>query len=196
MTIAHYTTTTDRHSSSLRNITTILLGSLLLQLAACSKPAATISYADDRAQVENLLSRYAFALDWQDADLYASLFTDDGVLDWAGGVIKGRDAIRNEVHKMRDSFAQQEKEDAPLRPARLRHFITNVVLDVQGDNARVREFWVEFNNRNAERKAISGAYGHNEDELRRVNGQWLFVSRKIFNEEMPQRSATMTNPAW
>jgi uncharacterized protein (TIGR02246 family) len=172
-----------------------VLGAALIMLGACS-PQPVDNYANDRAQVENLLSRYCFALDWQDADLYASLFTDDGVLDWAGGVAKGHEAIANEVHNMRANFAKQEQEDAPLRPARLRHFISNVVLEVQGDTAKSRDFWMEFNNRNPERKAYSGAYGHAENELRKVNGKWLLVSRKIFNEEMPARSAPMTNPAW
>jgi len=171
-----------------------MLGAALIMLGACSPPAD--NYANDRAQVENLLARYCYALDWQDADLYASLFTEDGVLDWAGGVTKGRAAIANDVHNMRASFAKQEQEDAPLRPARLRHFISNVVLDVQGDKARSRDFWMEFNNRNAERKAYSGAYGHAENELRKVNGKWLLASRKIFNEEMAARTAPMENPAW
>ena len=52
------------------------------------------TYAQDRAQIQDLQARYMFALDWQDADAYASTFTEDGVLDWAGGVAKGREAIR------------------------------------------------------------------------------------------------------
>ncbi len=174
--------------------TAIVMVACLL-LANCSKPAAD-SYANDRARIENLFARYAFAADWQDADTYSSLFTDDGVLDWARGVVTGREAIRNEVHKMRASFAEQEARDAPVRPARLRHFITNLVVDIDGDKARARAFWVEFDNRNLERKAYSGAYGHSEDELRKVDGQWLFAARKIYNEEMPERSAPMLNPAW
>ena len=174
----------------------IFLCAFVLLLNACSKPVATNSYADDRAQIDNLLARYCFALDWQDADVYASLFVEDGVLDWASGYAKGRDAIKKEVQGMRENFAKQEQEDAPLRPAQLRHFITNVVLEVNGDTARSRDFWVEFNNRNPDRKAISGAYGHAENELRKVNGQWFFVSRKIFNEEKPNRAAPPQNPAW
>lgn len=175
----------------LRN--TLLLSCCIL-LAACSGEPA--SYAEDRALVENLYARYVFAADWQDADTYAAVFTEDGILDWARGVAEGREAIRKEVHGMRAAFAEQEARDAPLRPARLRHFITSIVLDVQGDEATARAFWVEFDNRNPERKAYSGAYGHSEDRLRKVNGEWLFAFRKIYNEEMPDRSAPMENPAW
>lgn len=39
------------------------------------------SYAEDRAAIEHLMARYLFALDFFDADAYASCFTEDGVLD-------------------------------------------------------------------------------------------------------------------
>lgn len=98
----------------------ILAVGVIALLAACSRDAAApTSYAEDRALVENLYARYVFAADWKDADTYASLFTEDGVLDWARGVAEGREAIRSE--------------------------------------ARARAFWVEFDNRNPERKAYSGA---------------------------------------
>lgn len=175
----------------------ILATVVIALLAACSGDAAApASYAEDRALVENLYARYVFAADWQDADTYASLFTEDGVLDWARGVAEGREAIRSEVQGMRANFAAMEAADAPLRPARLRHFITSIVLEVDGNEGKARAFWVEFDNRNAERKAYSGAYGHSEDRLRKVDGQWQFAFRKIYNEEMPERSAPMQNPAW
>lgn len=173
-----------------------ILAALLLvaQLPACMN--GPDSYAEERARVENLYARYVFAADWQDADTYAALFTEDGVLDWAGGVVSGREAIRREVHGMRASFAEQEARDAPLRPARLRHFITSLALDVRGDEAEARAYWVEFDNRNPERQAYSGAYGHSEDRLRKEDGEWRFAFRKIYNEEMAERSASLTNPAW
>ena len=154
------------------------------------------NYANDRAQIEDLQARYLFALDWQDAEAYASTFTEDGIMDWAGGTAQGREAILEEVRGMRANYAVQEAEDAPLRPARRRHMITNVVLKIAGDRAVGRAYWFEFDNRNDERKAYSSAYGHYEDELRKVDGQWLFSKRKIYNEEMADRTAPMTSPAW
>ena len=167
-----------------------------LVYAAASRSAYDDNYAQDRAEIEDLLGRYAYAADWQDAEIYPALFTEDGVLDWARGVARGRDAIHEEVIGMRTAFAAQEAEAAPLRPARLRHFITNLVLKVHGDTTVGTAFWVEFDNRNAEGLAYSGAYGHSEDTYRKVDGQWLFASRKIFNENMADRTAPMVNPAW
>jgi hypothetical protein len=137
-----------------------------------------------------------FALDWQDAAAYASTFTEDGVLDWAGGVVKGREAIFKEVQGMRATFARREAADAPKRPARLRHFITNVVLKIDGDHATGRAYWFEIDDNTSTRAPIVSGYGHYDDELRKVDGHWLFVRRRINNEVMDSRAAGPANPAW
>jgi hypothetical protein len=48
------------------------------------------SYAEDRAAIEDLQARYLFALDFLDPDLYVSTFTENGVLDYGSGEVKGR----------------------------------------------------------------------------------------------------------
>lgn len=152
-------------------------------------------YAADRAEIEDLQARYIFALDWQDADAYAATFTEDGVLDWAGGIVHGREAIRAEVRGMRAAFAKKEAADAPRRPARLRHFTTNAVLKIEGDRATHVSYWFELDNDGRDRWPYVGGYGHYEDELRRVDGHWLYTKRKIFNEVMDSRAAGPQNPA-
>jgi hypothetical protein len=155
-----------------------------------------IQYAADRAAIEDLQARYMFALDWQDAQAYAATFTEDGVLDWAGGIAEGRAAIAEEVRGMRALFSRREAADAPRRPSRLRHFISNVVLKIDGDLASGRAYWVEFNNDNRDRWPFCGGYGHYEDALAKVDGQWLFTRRKIYNEILESRAAGPDNPAW
>jgi len=152
------------------------------------------SYAEDRARIEDLQARYMFALDWHDADAYAATFTEDGILDWALGIAEGRDAIRQEALGMRTMFARKEAADAPLRPARLRHFITNVTLRIEGDRATGHAYWMELDNDVRGRWPYVGGYGHYEDELRKVDGEWLFSRRKIYNEILATRTAPETNP--
>lgn len=152
------------------------------------------AYARARAEIEDLQARYMFALDWYDADAYAATFTEDGVLDWAGGVVHGREAIREEVHGMRAHFAGREAADAPKRPARLRHFISNIVIEIDGDRATGRAYWFEFNNDTPGRWPYVGGYGHYEDEMRRVDGRWLFSRRRINNEVLEDRAASNENP--
>lgn len=154
------------------------------------------NYARDRSEIEDLQARYLFALDWQEPETYASTFTEDGVLVWAGGTVTGRPAIIKEMHEAREVDARAAAGMAPVRPARRRHFISNVVLRVDGDRATGRAFWFEFNNDMRDRRPYLGAYGHYEDELRRVDGQWLFSRRQIFNEQRDSMAATNSNPAW
>jgi hypothetical protein len=158
------------------------------------RSGAAADHTADRVEIQDLQARYLFALDWQDADAYAATFTADGVLDWAGGVVDGREAIRKEVHGMRAYFEKREQADAPVRPARLRHFISNVVVDFDGDRATGRAYWFELYDDNRDRRPYVGGYGHYEDELRRVDGHWLFTRRKIYNEMLPSRPASSVNP--
>jgi hypothetical protein len=153
------------------------------------------SFAEDRAAIEDLQARYLFALDWFDAESYAATFTEDGILDWAGGIVHGRDAIRRECGEMRTYFTRKAEADAPARPPRLRHFITNFTVRIEGDRAFGRAYWFELNNDVRGRWPYVGGYGHYEDEARKADGQWLFARRKIFNEVLEGREATGPNPA-
>lgn len=155
-------------------------------------PTRTGAMADDRAAIENLQARYMFALDWQDPEAYAATFTPDGVLVSAIAEAKGREAIRAEVVKMRanDLAAAQPGLFAFSR----RHVITNLVLDVHGDRATGRAYWAGYINDNPARKPVLESYGHYEDELMKVNGEWLFARRTIFNELRPDRAASAQWP--
>lgn len=153
------------------------------------------NYAMDRSQIEDLEARYMYAMNWLDAQSYAGTFTEDGVLDWAGGQAAGRAAIEEEVRAMAAGFAAEEAADAPLRPARKRHFITNLAISVTGDTAVSHAYWFIMNNRNPERTGYSEAYGYFESQLKKVDGQWYFTHRKIYNEEYADRTAPLENPA-
>lgn len=156
----------------------------------------TLRLAADRMEIDDLHSRYIFALNWQDADTVASLFTEDAVFDWLGGIVTGRENIRAEVRNMRAFFGKMEDGDAPNYPARLRHFVTNKLVDIQGDEASSLAYWFELNNDNRLRWPYVGAYGHYEDGLRRTPDGWRFTRRKIFNEQIKDRIGPETNPAW
>ena len=151
------------------------------------------NYANDRAEIENLQARYLFALDFNDGETYASVFAPDGVLDWAGGITKGRDNIVKETQKMKDTFAKGGKY---IANPHLRHFITNNVIEIKGDRAYGRAYWLElFNDVPEGAEPVVRAYGHSEDEYQKVDGRWLWARRKIFNEMMSSRLAPEKNPA-
>lgn len=162
---------------------------------AVSPASADGSYAEDRALIEDLQARYLFALDFRDAEAYAATFTEDGLLDYGAGQLRGRDAIRDMVAGMRAGAEEQAAEDTSgLRPAAGRHNITNIVLDIDGDTATGVSYWFHMGNDNPERAAQLNSFGHYEDELVKVDGEWLFSVRKIYNEQVAEWAVQGENP--
>jgi ketosteroid isomerase-like protein len=172
---------------------------VILILTISCKPAVNNvgSYAEDRAQIEDLQARYLFALDNFDMDTYVSTFTEDGVLDIIAYKAKGRAEIRKKLEEARPVFDQSAAK-APQGPYRAtgRHNITNIVLKIDGNKAVGRSYWFHYGNNNPERRAALDAYGHYEDEMIKVNGKWLFSKRVIYNEGVAEWIAPAKNPAW
>ncbi len=103
-----------------------LVAALICLAAWQSAFSAEPNYAEDRSEIENLQARYLFALDFRDPDAYASTFTEDGVLDYGAGEIKGRRAIADMVRGMRQADdAAIAADKSGLRPAIGRHSMTN-----------------------------------------------------------------------
>ena len=162
---------------------------------AASTASAEGGYAEDRALIEDLQARYLFALDFRDADAYAATFAEDGILDYGAGQIKGREAIREMVAGMRrNAEAQRAQDTSGLRPAAGRHNISNIVLEIDGNRAVGTAYWFHMGNANPERAAQLNSFGHYEDELVKVDGEWLFSKRKIYNEQVPEWVAGSENP--
>jgi len=173
----------------------ILGGAMIGATFAGAASGNSDPYAADRAEIQNLQARYLFAMDWGDADAYASTFAPDGILDFAGGVEHGRKEIHDAIQNFHDQAVKRSQEEG-LRPAARRHNISNMVLKIDGNHATGRAYWFNFNDDNPDRKAYVEAYGHYEDELEKIDGKWYFTKRKILNEQMAKRAATAENPAW
>jgi 3-phenylpropionate/cinnamic acid dioxygenase small subunit len=175
---------------------------VLLILAISCKPAVNpvvnnvSSYADDRAQIEDLQARYLFALDFFDMDTYVSTFTEDGILDIVAYQAKGRAEIRKKLEESRPVFNPASVEAQGSYPPTGRHNITNIVLKIDGDKAVGRSYWFHYGNNNPKRAAALDGYGHYEDEMVKVNGKWLFAKRKIYNEGVEKWIAPSKNPCW
>ena len=166
---------------------------ITLAVTSITSKAADTSYAEDRSAIEDLQARYLFAMDFGDPDLYVTLFTEDGILDVGSGEIKGRKAIRDVIAKMPNSRTSENG----LRPASGRHNISNIVVKMNGNKATSRAYWFHYSNNNPERRGVFSGYGHYEDELVKVNGQWLFTKRRIYNEGRAEWAYTgAKSPAW
>jgi hypothetical protein len=152
------------------------------------------SYAEDRAAIEQLEAEYIFAIDFGDAESYAALFAPDGVLEWARGRAVGPAEIYEELGRYKEAIKHYYGDDGSGKPVVLRHFITNPAIFIHGERAKGRIYWFEVANNGAGHTPAIGSYGHYEDEMRRVDGAWKFVSRKIFNEQLDDRRAGPINP--
>jgi hypothetical protein len=157
-------------------------------------PISPEQYAAERAAILQLEAEYLFALDWADADAYAALFTEDGTLEWARGKATGPAAIREEVRRFLQVIAGIYGDDGSGKKVTLRHFITNQAIYIDGHRAQGRVYWFEIANNGAGHTPVVGSYGHYEDEMRKVDGKWLFVNRRIFNEQLEGRRADAVNP--
>jgi hypothetical protein len=155
-------------------------------------------YARDRAEIEDLLSRYLFAMDYNDFDTYAETFTEDGTLEFAPGSVTGRDNIRAAAKGFKERVAGIYM-DVDGKPAVLRHVLCHSTIRVEGDKAWHTGFWFECANdgpRNAAGRLTPtlGTFGIYEDELVRVDGRWLFSLRRILNEFLTGRESGLENP--
>lgn len=119
----------------------------------------------DREHIRELTYAYGLAIEDQDAERMASLFTVDGSVDFSSmgrGVIKGREAIK--------AFYPG------TWPLRVRPFFTNHIITVDGDDARGI---CSLENRAVrDGESIIGA-GRLHDVYRRVDGSWKFASRRV-----------------
>jgi hypothetical protein len=179
-----------------------VLSIALLLLTACAHSPADRSHSEavDRAAIIDLQHRYVLAMDYFDAEGYAAVFAEDGVLDWAGGEVKGREAIRQfmasgtyDLRKL--NFKPAQTPDGREWPSTVRHLVTNQVIEIEGDRARAVSYWMNYAN-NADRRKIEWlSFGSWDDELVKVDGQWLFKRHRIYNEGNPNRfTADKPNP--
>jgi ketosteroid isomerase-like protein len=175
----------------------MLLAALVVTIALPRLAAAADSESiesrlravEDYMQIEKLLMRYAAAYNTGDADAYVAMFTEDasfalvrnvGEPPFAGPFV-GREAIRKQW------FPDGASADAGRKFGPMRHVTTNYEIDVTGDSATVRAFFMEVVSNGANippgsKPPTIHAMGRYEDELRKVDGEWLFSKRTVITD--------------
>jgi len=177
----------------LKCLTALAAVSLLAATPARAAVEYSPNYGQDRAEIEDLMARYLFAIDYFDWDAYVATFAEDGELEFASGVSKGREAIRAAVSRFSEGIGRfYHTEDG--KPAILRHVILQSSIRVEGDRAWGRSLWLEMANHGPDDTMKMGTYGIYEDEFRKVDGRWLIARRNVLNEFIPNRRSGPENP--
>jgi hypothetical protein len=164
--------------------------------AALTLFAATAwtGYGEERALIEDLQARYLFAFDFGDPEGYAATFAAEGVLDFGQGEIKGREQIAKFIADGRKRTEEaRAKTPAGERPSIGRHVINNIVVTIDGNKAQGVAYWTHMTS-GANGRGTVDFFGHYEDEMVKVKGQWLFARRRIYNEAIPEWASQYVNP--
>ena len=153
---------------------------------------ARLASLEDHVRIEQLLMRYAAALNTRDADTYVSLFTPDATFELRRaieeppflGPFRGREALRKQWFPD-GAGAADASGRRPFGP--MRHVTTNYEIDVRGETATVRAFFIEVvsNGPNippGSKPPTIHAMGRYEDELVKQDGQWLFARRVVLTD--------------
>jgi 3-phenylpropionate/cinnamic acid dioxygenase small subunit len=124
---------------------------------------------EDKDAIHELMAEYCFRLDDGRYDDMAALFTEDGTWHTAFGKATGRAAIAE--------FAAGLRAHRAGPTPRAIHHVTNIVITLDGNRAKVRSNWTTVQNSPDGPKIGSG--GAYDDEMIKIDGRWFFRYRTI-----------------
>jgi len=119
----------------------------------------------DREKIKELTYQYGLAIEAQDENRMANLFTEDGSVDFSSlgrGVTKGHAALK-EFYR-------------GTWPLKVKPFFTNHVMQITGN--RATGICSLENRATRGDESLIGA-GRLHDAYEKVNGEWKFKSRRV-----------------
>jgi hypothetical protein len=148
-----------------------------------------LTAVEDYIAIEQLLMKYAAALNTDDADTYVSLFTEDASFELKRdvdqapffGPFVGHDALRKQW------FPDVPADNDVRKFGPMRHVTTNYEIDLHGDKATIRAFFIEvisngLNSPSGSKPPTIYQMGRYEDEAVKQNGKWLFSKRAVITD--------------
>jgi hypothetical protein len=142
--------------------------------------------AMDYQEIHQLYARYAHGIDSGNGELYASVFTSDGVFNTPTATIAGSSELA--------AFARGNGSKLPLAA---NHFVTNVLIEPTADGARGRAYLLIVSN-NDPLAARGGAItnrGVYQDVLVKTQDGWRIRNRTYTNRDsMPQAAVPQPAP--
>ena len=130
--------------------------------------AMTLETLLDRQEIDDLLTRYATAVDTKDWDLYETVFTEDAFIDYeSAGGIKGKlPEIRAWLEKTMAMFPMTQ------------HVVCNRVVELDGDKATARSvFYNPMGLPSEEKMVLFFDGGYYNDQLVKTADGWRIRER-------------------
>lgn len=157
----------------------VLLFVALLGYRVAAARNDTQTRAEDHAQIDRLMWNYDRALEGQNPDAYAALYTPDGQFNTGPNAVKGRAAIE----KMFVDLKKRQADSAAKGQTRLPAYVMNLSSFVEfpdSDHAHMGGYWLEFSARTGPNAPASiVGVGRYVEDVQRVNGKWLLKLRDV-----------------
>ena len=127
-----------------------------------------MSVLEEKDRIRELLASYCFHYDEAQFDRWLSLWTEDGVLDVDGQLIRGRAGL--------EGFTKAAVLVDGKPP--MKHLVLNEIVSVDGDTATSRCYLLVVR-RSQDGTLVTSTAGTYEDRLVKQNGRWYFAERRL-----------------
>ena len=128
--------------------------------------------SDDRLDIQELLARYAWALDTGDEPAFVSCFTREGELAWEvfdePGIWRGHAALQRFI-----AYFRSRPESAGRQ-----HHVSNVVIEATTAGVQAKAYVLVALREGAGPHRLN-VMGHYEDLLQQEDGHWRIARRCI-----------------
>jgi hypothetical protein len=131
---------------------------------------------EDRLQVAELFSRYAWSLDTANLEAYVGNFTPDAIVEMTAGRFTGHDAIRAYGAGLFANPGWKGRQ----------HFVSQLIVEDTGESARCRvRAYGMIVHRDPDGSCRMMALGTYRDICVKFDGRWLFAER-IWRQGPPE----------
>jgi hypothetical protein len=162
-----------------------LIAAVTLAAAAasgCATPgqqaglAERVQLLEDRQAIAALLERFFEYQETRQMVNYANLFAKDGEMILRRGRTSGGPA-----GILGQRGTDEADTPAPANTIRMRHILSNVHIEVQGDTAEAQSRFTLLSVGDDNRPRVGGT-GRYRDDLVRENGEWKILRRVIYRD--------------
>ncbi len=139
----------------------------------------------DRLAITDVLTQYSYRWDGKDATGFASLFTEDAIIErWVSG--KLAEGSRLEGRQAIFEYARQSHEGR-LADRQTRHHFSGIVFLELGDDRAITENMALITHQTAnDRAATISSSGIYRIDWRKTDGEWLMSKRVLKTDRFEQ----------